>query len=63
MADFSKLAACRSGHETSVAAKLKEVEVLIDRGEKTRAEARLRALDARFGGLAAPRSVELASRL
>jgi len=38
-------------------------EVAIARGDRETARAQLEAIDARFGGLAAPRIVELADRL
>jgi len=38
------------------------VESLIANGQKARAQQRLKSVDERFGGMAAPRSIELASR-
>jgi pimeloyl-ACP methyl ester carboxylesterase len=58
-----KLAACRAGLEADLAARLREVEELLGRGATREAAGRLRQIDERFGGLAAPRSVELAGRL
>lgn len=59
--DVAKLSACRAAIDASLAAKLREVESLNEGGRKAQAQDRLRAIDARFGGLAAPRSTELAS--
>jgi hypothetical protein len=39
------------------------VDTLIAQGRRADAEKQLIAIDERFGGLAAPRSVELAARL
>lgn len=58
-----KLAGCRAALDADLAARLREVEELIDKGANREAAARLRQIDDRFGGLAAPRSVELAGRL
>jgi pimeloyl-ACP methyl ester carboxylesterase len=61
--DAARLAACRSGIEAELAAKLKNTEALISVGRHAEAERALHAIDERFGGLAAPRSLELAARL
>lgn len=58
-----KLASCRAALAADLAARLREVEELLDRGATREAAARLKHIDERFGGLAAPRSVELAGRL
>ena len=58
-----KLAGCRATLDADLAARLREVEELIDKGATREAAARLKQIDERFGGLAAPRSVELAGRL
>lgn len=58
-----KLAGCRAALDADLAARLREVEELIDKGATREAAARLKQTDERFGGLAAPRSVELAGRL
>lgn len=61
--DPAKLASCRSAIQAEVDAKLKQAESLIDAGERDSARELLDEIDARFGGLAAPRSVELAAKL
>ena len=60
--DQAALAACRSALDGEVDTQLHAVESLIATGDKARAQKRLKSVDDRFGGLAAPRSVELASR-
>ncbi len=55
-----KLAACRSAIERELAAKLEEVEGMRAGGRPADARRLLEKIDAHFGGLAAPRSVELA---
>jgi pimeloyl-ACP methyl ester carboxylesterase len=62
-AESGKLAACRAKLDADLAARLREVEELLGRSDTREAASRLRRLDERFGGLAAPRSVELAGRL
>jgi hypothetical protein len=62
-AEPEKLARCRAALDADLAARLHEVEELIARSATREAAARLRQIDERFGGLAAPRSVELAGRL
>jgi dienelactone hydrolase len=57
--DPAKLTACRSDIETSLAAQLQKVQALIAAGQRPAAEKRLIEIDRRFGGLAAPRSLEL----
>jgi hypothetical protein len=61
--DPGKLTRCRAGLAVDLDARLREVEELTARGATHEAAARLREIDERFGGLAAPRSVELAGRL
>jgi dienelactone hydrolase len=61
--DPARLASCRSKIETELAARLQEVESLTTSGRRTEAEKLLKRVDERFGGLAAPRSVELAGKL
>jgi pimeloyl-ACP methyl ester carboxylesterase len=58
-----KLATCRSALEAELAAKLRSVESLIEEGKIPKARKRLQDVDEQFGGLAAPRSLELASKL
>jgi predicted esterase len=62
-AESGKLASCRAALAADLAARLREVEELLDRGATREAADRLKHIDERFGGLAAPRSVELAGRL
>jgi Esterase PHB depolymerase len=57
--DPGKLAACRAGLETKVTAELDQAQALIARGHRPEAQKLLEKIDRRFGGLAAPRSVEL----
>jgi hypothetical protein len=61
--DPAKLSACRSAIETELETKLQSVESLIAKGQKAEAQKQLKNLDDRFGGLAAPRSLDLASKL
>jgi len=57
------LARCRAALAAELDARLREVEELIAKRATGEAAARLRQIDERFGGLAAPRTVELAGRL
>jgi hypothetical protein len=61
--DADKLAACRARIDEEVAAQIHAVEKLIDDGRKEPARAALNALDVHYGGLAAPRSIELSERI
>jgi dienelactone hydrolase len=58
-----KLAACRSAIESELAAELGKAQARLERGERGGAEKLLDKIDERFGGLAAPRSTELAAQL
>jgi dienelactone hydrolase len=58
-----RLVACRSGIEAELAAALQSVEALIGDARRAEAQKQLIAIDERFGGLAAPRSIDLANRL
>jgi pimeloyl-ACP methyl ester carboxylesterase len=58
--DASKLEACRSNIESMLTAQLNEVRSFIAAGKRSDAEKRLHEIDTRFGGVAAPLSVELA---
>jgi predicted esterase len=58
-----KVAPCRSAVEADLDARLQSAAALIAAGQAAGAEKLLNAIDERFGGLAAPRSVELAARL
>jgi dienelactone hydrolase len=60
--DPSKLAACRAAIESKLDAQFQQVESLIAGGRHDDAQKLLHQIDARFGGLAAPRSLELAHK-
>ncbi len=60
--DPNALAACRSDVERDLAGKLQQVQTLIAAGKHDDAQKALISLDARFGGLAAPLSVDLAQK-
>jgi predicted esterase len=57
------LARCRAGIAAEIAQGLQQVRALIEQGDRTGAGRALSRLDERFGGLAAPDSVELARQL
>jgi hypothetical protein len=59
----AKLTACRAGLDRQLTQQLDAVQALEARGERAQARRRLEAVDREFGGLAAPRSVELAAQL
>jgi len=59
--DPNKLAACRSVVEGELTANLQQVESLIASGKRDDAQKLLIKIDRRFGGLAAPRSIDLGS--
>lgn len=61
--DARALEACRARLGHDVDAQLAEVSDLIAHGDTRRARQRLDALDARYGGLAAPRSIALSNSL
>lgn len=61
--DADELARCNERLEGKLAAELAKVAAAIGRGERDGARAQLLAIDARFGGLAAPRSLELYGQL
>jgi pimeloyl-ACP methyl ester carboxylesterase len=54
-----KLAECRARIDQELSTQLQQVESEIARGESNSAKQLLKKIDDRFGGLAAPRSVEL----
>jgi pimeloyl-ACP methyl ester carboxylesterase len=60
--DPRKLAECRAAVEAKLAGRFKQLESLIASGEHDGAQKLLHQIDARFGGLAAPRSLELAPK-
>jgi pimeloyl-ACP methyl ester carboxylesterase len=57
-----KLASCRRGYEQELDDQLHQVETLQASGKMDAATRLLDAIDQRFGGLAAPRSIDLARR-
>lgn len=57
--DREKLATCRSGIEMKLSAQLEQVQSLIAAGKHDDAQKLLHQIDTRFGGLAAPRSLDL----
>lgn len=57
--DPDRLAACRAAIETEVADKLAKTDALIADGKRADAQKTLKDIDAKYGGLAAPHSVEL----
>lgn len=61
--DPAELADCRTQVEADVTAKLDQVETRIASGRRDEAKSLLKDVDAKFGGLAAPRSLELSRRL
>jgi len=58
-----ELAGCRSKIESDLDAQLNDAETLLSAGKRDEARRKLLEIDAHFGGLAAPRSVELFNRL
>jgi hypothetical protein len=61
--DSAKLAACRAQVDASLDAALRGVQDLAHAGKPDKAREALAKVDGQFGGLAAPRSVELADSL
>jgi hypothetical protein len=61
--DADKLAACRARIDNEVATQLQQVEGLLAAGKRDDALTLLDKVDAHYGGLAAPRSVELAGKI
>ena len=57
-----RLAQCRSAIDAEVDSKLARVESLLASGQRAAAAALLDKIDQRYGGLAAPRSLELAGK-
>ena len=58
--DSANLEACRSSNETQLTQQLDAVRSFIAAGKRTDAQKLLHEIDTRFGGMAAPRSLELA---
>jgi pimeloyl-ACP methyl ester carboxylesterase len=61
--DVASLDACRQRNRTQLDTELAHAAALVDGGDRTAAARLLGNIDARFGGLAAPRSVELMDQL
>jgi hypothetical protein len=61
--DPSELATCRAGIDAELTAQLQQADALVANGERDDARKLLLQIDARFGGLAAPRSVDLDTKL
>lgn len=61
--DPGRLAACRSRLDQDLASQLAQVKASIAAGKHDQAQEQLVRLDAYYGGLAAPASIELAERL
>ena len=53
------LAACRARIDAKLAALVQQAKDLLDAGKRSEAHELLHSIDARYGGLAAPRSIEL----
>jgi hypothetical protein len=61
--DPAELASCRARHDAELTAQLRQVSALIASGKRDEARRALLEIDTRFGGLAAPKSVELDAAL
>jgi hypothetical protein len=61
--DPGKIASCRSGLQKDVNGQLDKVQALLQGGRSAEAQKLLTAVDQRYGGLAAPRSVQLQASL
>jgi pimeloyl-ACP methyl ester carboxylesterase len=61
--DSSRLAECRAAIDSQLNAKLADVSALIAAGKNADAKQALDDIDAHYGGLAAPQTVELATRI
>ena len=57
--DPDRMASCRAGIETEVANELVKADALIASGNRADAQKAVKDIDAKYGGLAAPHSVEL----
>ena len=62
-ADAGRLAKCRAGIDAELESKLRQVQSLISAGNREAARDLLKDIDTRFGGLAAPQTLELESEL
>jgi pimeloyl-ACP methyl ester carboxylesterase len=61
--DGDKLASCRSGIDAELAAKKTEADAALEHGDRARAAAAMKAIDERYGGIAADTVAELETRL
>jgi hypothetical protein len=61
-ADAGRLAKCRAGIDGELESKLRQVQSLISAGNRDAARD-MKEIDTRFGGLAAPQTLELESEL
>lgn len=61
--DTAELARCNAHVQRELAARLADAAAAIDRGDRSGARSQILAIEARFGGLAAPAIVELDARL
>jgi pimeloyl-ACP methyl ester carboxylesterase len=61
--DAGELAQCRGGIDAELAGKLRDVDALVAAGNRDQARVRLDAIDKHYGGLAAPKSIDLATSL
>jgi pimeloyl-ACP methyl ester carboxylesterase len=61
--DAERLARCDERVRRELSARLAEAEAALARGDRAGARARLKAIDARFGGLAAPAILELDAKV
>ena len=57
--DPDRMAACRAAIETEIAGELTKVDALIASGNRADAQKAVKNIDAKYGGLAAPRSLEI----
>lgn len=61
--DAAALTDCRARIDKDLGAQLDAVEALLARGDRDHARSQLQDIDTHFGGLAAPRSIEVTSQL
>ena len=61
--DADELGRCNARVERELASKLADAETAISRGDRDEARAKLQAIDARYGGLAAPAILDLEARI
>jgi len=61
--DAGKLEECNARIQRELAAKLADAEAALARGDRDGAQARIQAIDGRYGGLAAPEIMDLQARL